>query len=175
MKLGFILYMLASTFLPINLILAVKFYSSNVQWLALPFFFLSNIGLFASIRITFILDSKVDAQQFRLENIQAIDEDALVYVVTYIPAFLTLVAGDAESLVAALVFYTFVSIVYVRSRAIFTNPIFMLFGWRFYKANIVSDGESRISYILAKRSISQSKGVFSLRRLSNLGTYALDQ
>lgn len=171
MRAGFCFYLLVSGFLPINVILLAKALEQGQHELAWILILLVNLGGLATVRLLSFLTIKDKPSSFRIKSAAPIDESILVYVITYVPLLLDVDFSSLSGLVSLLVFYVVMSIVFVRSRTLFVNPIFMILGWRFFEGTIVSEGEDSPVLLITKRRIIEGGCNYKLRELSNLGTY----
>tara|TARA_R110001606_G_scaffold336059_1_gene484017 strand:+ start:312 stop:836 length:525 start_codon:yes stop_codon:yes gene_type:complete len=171
MRLGFYAYLLLSGFLPINFILLAKSIEQKQYLAAWCMLILVNLGMFATVRVVSILRTREKADSFIIKSSTPIDESILVYVVTYIPLLLGVDFTKTSGVVSLVIFYIVMAVVFVRSKTLFVNPIFMVMGWRFFDAKIESEGEEISVLLIAKRPKLKDGVNYRLRRITNLQTF----
>ncbi|KCZ60043.1 MULTISPECIES: hypothetical protein [Hyphomonas] len=170
---GFYAYLLLSGFLPINAILLAKSFEQGQYIFAWIMLVLVNLGAFATIRVRDIVNSRDEPDTYKLVSSTPIDESILVYVVTYVPLLLDVNLSTLSGAISLLIFYVIMAIVFVRSKTLFVNPIFMLLGWRFYLGIILSEKKEYEVLLVAKNTKLHDGVNYRLRRLTNLQTYVV--
>ena len=136
------LLLFISAYSPLLLIIAIKtnYYKIQIKFPLdiglheIPIVSIIFVGLF----ILFIIisyhmlnNSKSHTNKyFSVTNVDEKTDIILSYLIPYMISFISL--GAPEEIMSAILIFTFVFLIYSNSEIIYINPIFMLFGYKFY-------------------------------------------
>lgn len=73
---------------------------------------------------------KTTNKYFKVSNVDERTDMILSYFVPYIISFISL--KTTEEIISALIIFLFIFLIYYSSELLYINPIFMLFGYKFY-------------------------------------------
>lgn len=134
------LLLFISAYSPLLLIIAIKTNDYKIQFLLdtvlyeIPIISITFVVLFIIfiiISYRMINNSKSNTRKyFSVTRVDEKTDIILSYLIPYIISFIPL--GTPEEIISAILIFTFVFLIYSNSEIIYINPIFMLFGYRFY-------------------------------------------
>lgn len=156
------LLLFISAYSPLLLIIAIKTYSYKITIpldkvpYEIPIISIGLIVLFIIfIFISFHLINRSKSNTRKYIIVNNVDEKTdiiLSYLIPYIISFISL--GTPEEIISAIVIFTFVFLIYSNSEIIYINPIFMLFGYKFYHLYT----EKNYVILLSKQDMYRSIG-----------------
>lgn len=156
------LLLFISAYSPLLLIIAIKTSFYKIQFQIdtvlyeipiLSMIFVALFIIFIIISYHMIQNSKSTTKKYF--NVNKVDEKTdiiLSYLIPYIISFISL--GTPEEIISAILIFTFVFLIYSNSEIIYINPIFMLFGYKFYHLYT----EKNYVILLSKQDIYRNIG-----------------
>ncbi len=139
-----------SSFLPLYLILMVKFYdfnitlSENINDKTISFSIFLGLVIFSLITFLYFLFCEMN-EETNFKSINNVNNEILTYFITYIVPLTTLEITNVNSIIINIMLFTVIGIFYVNSNQIYLNVLFTLFGFNVYK-----DSSNKI--IISKKS-----------------------
>ena len=130
-----------SSYAPVFLILALKSHGDSFALFRLSVALL--IGAVIGILIFWGIAKRHNPQEMVVLTVQSRDADLAGYLVGYLLPFVGAVAVDWQDVLAFILFFVFVGIIYVNSRMIYVNPLLALAGYHLYEVQATTDLKKR--------------------------------
>lgn len=109
------------------LLLAIRF---DVLWLQITCGAIALIGIVDMARIVFLVSKRTAPEPIKIASVADQGAEISGYLATYLLPFLTVSEPGIKDLIAYLIFFVVLGVVYVRSEMVQINPTLYLFGRR---------------------------------------------
>lgn len=139
----FILFL--SSYTPLFIIYVVLFWQQ--KWIVLILVTISAISITGLIIYLQIMYRRSEVQ-ITPSDVRSGDAESMSYVVTYIFPFLSLGLDQVNELVALIIFFVVIAILYINGSMIHINPVLSLSGFRLYELTLSSGS----THVLISRS-----------------------
>jgi len=135
-----------SSYTPLFVIFAIRYWEDErtIAVVAIAVGVLGVAGL-----LTYERQARRLAGQFeRIDNVESRTGDAMAYIVTYIIPFLDVDTGSRADLIALVVLFIVLGVLYVNSNLIYFNPLLNFMGYHIFE---VSGADKLPRMMLTKR------------------------
>lgn len=152
---------LFNSFGPLYLLVAASLYAQGGKWwwIGLVFFAVAIIiflWLEGRFKRKSVLRKKVIVEA-------SLDESIFTYLLTYLPPFMTDDFSAPSKLAPVVVFYSLMIILLFRSSTIYTNPFFILWGYKIYRVRF--EDTKRAIILITRRSDLVDGDMLSLHEI----------
>ncbi|NEK69654.1 MAG: hypothetical protein G3W70_17955 [Xanthomonas perforans] len=117
-----------------------------------------GVTLGALLLMVVVLRSVRLTHRVHVQEVKAIPNDLINYVLPYVVSFMGLSYGDPQKLGGFLVFWIGLFVITYRSGQILMNPLLIVMGWKLYEAKVALGqvGAVRIVRVLKKGALLPS-------------------
>lgn len=140
---------------PILLIISIKAFFYKIHIFGIPVSIISLILFFIMVYYSYYLIKKSKKGTNKYFVINKVDEKTDIILSYFIPYLIAVISlGTLDEIISALVIFLFIFLIYSNSEILYINPIFMLFGYKFYHIYT----EKSYVLILSKQDLYRSIG-----------------
>lgn len=140
-----------AAFVPAHLLVAVAAMRDGSRSVLTLAILAIALGLIANAAVLWRLLRRSDGIYADISTVQEDNGNVSFYIFSVIPIFLASSFVDGYQVAIFCILYFCVIVVAVTTKIIYANPILFLLGVRFFKAEIIYNGESLVVEILSKR------------------------
>lgn len=109
--------------------------------------------LFAFLRIYKNLINISGTIRIKIEKSKSIPNDIINYVFPYVVSFMGLDLNDPRKVAGFFLFIFWMFLITHKSGQILMNPLFLVFGWNLFEAEIETGGKARTCRILSNKKL----------------------
>lgn len=136
------------------------------EWLVVGCLLAAGVIIVGLAYVAFRLALRPAGTAACFRNVRIRDELPAAYLVTYLLPFMGPTTTSVRQLIALLIMFVFIGVVYVRSDLIYVNPSLSICGWSTYSA---LDGDGNVAMLVARSQLALSsceRGSLRLRTVS---------
>lgn len=154
-----------SSYSPLTLIFSILLWKPHPHW-AVALLALSIVSMTCAFLYLLRRRSSGGVSQTKITDVQKRDENVVSYIVTYLVPFVTFSLNTLEQVLAILIFFAVLLVLYVNSNMIYINPIFNMAGYHLYEIRIETDDMSH--YLITRRPVKPHQLLYFVELSDNV-------